>query len=176
MSVGAYTLMMVVNWLPWRVRWKGLRWSECPRGRLVSLLASVFFNMKPSLERRWSSLLMSDQYKVYPAPCSLIDPCFAKCTLQRAAMWMSSQASSSSTSTEHPCGWSALSESCIVRIFQHANLRLVVSGLCFFFPVWDTHWPVKSPLGGCGRKPCTIGLEVKEAMPSRGTNTTGMPR
>lgn len=50
---------------------------------------------------------------------------------------MSSQASSSSTSAEHPCGWSALSESCIVRIFQRANLRLVETLVFVFFSLYE---------------------------------------
>ena len=42
-------------------------------------------------------------------------------------------ASSCGTSVEHRCGWLALSESCTLRIFQHANLRLVVFGLWSLF-------------------------------------------
>lgn len=58
---------------------------------------------------------------------------------------MFSQAGSCATGAEHHCGLSALSEFCIVLIFQHAKARLVVFGLCFFSCflqlVWDTCWP-----------------------------------
>ena len=66
-------------------------------------------------------------------------------TTLRAAMSMFSRASSCATGAEHHCGLSALSEFCIVPIFQHAKARLVVFGLCFFSCflqlVWDTCWP-----------------------------------
>ena len=75
------------------------------------------------------------QYKVYPAPCSVRDPSSAKRTPRLRASFCA-------TSAERRRGRSASSESCIVQIFQHANLRLVF-GLCFiscFLPlVWDTH-------------------------------------
>ena len=46
---------------------------------------------------------------------------------------------------------------CIVQIFQHANLRMVVLGLCFFscffscfLPrMWDTRWPWLANQVGC---------------------------
>ena len=100
-SVRAYKLMMVANRSPWRARQGNMGRSEYPTERLVGLLASVFFNMKPTSDRRRSSLLLPDQYKVYPAPCSMLrapcsvlrapcsvsDPCAAKRTSPRAAIW-----------------------------------------------------------------------------------------
>ena len=73
--------------IAWRARQRDMGRSEYPTERLVSLLASVFFNMKPTSDRRRSSFLLADQYKVYPAPCSVSDPCAAKRTSPRAAIW-----------------------------------------------------------------------------------------
>ena len=54
-------------------------------------------------------------------------------TTLQAAMSMFSRASSCATGAEHHCGLSALSEFCIVLIFQHAKARLVVFVVSFLF-------------------------------------------
>ena len=74
------------------------------------------FDHETTQERQRSSLFFPEQKRLLqPAPSTLSEPCPAKRTSLRAAISMSSQASSLATSAEHRLGRSL--ESCMVQTF-----------------------------------------------------------
>lgn len=132
--VGAYALMMVMNWVPRRGRHRHelvrmFSWKTCEL--LDHEPIAVFFGFSRS---------------VYPAPCSASEPSSGKQSSLSAAMSMFSLASSNA---ERLWGRTLPSESSIVQAFQHASLKLLVVFINFFLYyylavlplVWDACWP-----------------------------------
>lgn len=73
------------------------------------------------------------QYRVYSAPCFVIDPSSGKGTSLSAAMSMSSLVSSLATNAEHLYGQSTPLESSIVQTLQNTTLKLLVIFINLFF-------------------------------------------
>ena len=127
--------LIALNWEPWGhdvvwvSNWQVLQFSGDGR-----------FDQKPTPERQLSFLFFPYQKRVWPAPSSMREPCFAKHTSLKAVISLSSQASFLATSAERHWKWS--SESCWVRMFQHATLGLLSSSFFHRFSYCLEEMPV----------------------------------